>query len=377
MSKTLGVAALRTRPTDRVAPVRPSRRKRAALALGVVPLALAAAVSVAGATPPSKEAVDEQSEPHTRITIDPKLLDAYAGFYRNNETGSVMVVTRDGDHLMTRRAGNPPVQEYPYTDHDFFLTVVPRQNSFVTDASGNAIRVVHHQMGKDEILERISAEVAQREITALAQRTAAEQALHVEVSIDPKLLDAYVGNYQLTPQLIFTVTRDGDALFARLTGQQAYQVHPYTDHDFFYTVAAAQLSFALGPDGKADALVLHQSGRDRAATRVDPAVAHDLERKLAEESEPHALVSINPHLLDGYVGRYHNTDLEMIATREGDQLFVQVTGYGRYPVYPYSDHDFFATTMPAQISFIPDATGKATQLIRHQHGADLVLNRME
>jgi D-alanyl-D-alanine-carboxypeptidase/D-alanyl-D-alanine-endopeptidase len=67
----------------------------------------------------------------------------------------------------------------------------------------------------------------------------------------------------------------------------------------------------------------------------------------------------------------------MTASREGNQLFVQVTGFGRYPVYPYSDHDFFATIMPAQISFVADQTGKVTQLIRHQRGKDAVLNRVE
>ena len=34
---------------------------------------------------------------------------------------------------------------------------------------------------------------------------------------------------------------------------------------------------------------------------------------------------------------------KITATRENDQLFVQVTGYNRYRVFPYTDHDFFAT----------------------------------
>ena len=88
-------------------------RQRAAYGIGVAPLALATAISVAGAAPPNKAAVDQQREPHTPIAIDPKLLDAYAGFYRNAATGSIMIVTRDGDHLLTGRAGNPRVPEYP------------------------------------------------------------------------------------------------------------------------------------------------------------------------------------------------------------------------------------------------------------------------
>jgi hypothetical protein len=352
-------------------------RHRAAYGLAVAPLALATAMSVAGAAPPSKAAVDEQREPHTAIAIDPKLLDAYAGYYRNAATGSIMIVTREGDHLLTGRAGNPRVPEYPYTDRDFFLTVASQQNSFVTDAAGAVVRVVHHQMGQTETLERLSTADGEREVAAFMQRLEAQRAPHVEVAINPQVLDGYVGAYQLTPRLIFTVTRDGNKLFARLTGQQSYELHPYSDRDFFYTIVAAQLSFVAGADGKASAVILHQRGLDRTAERVDPALAQTLDRKLGEQREPHTAIAIDPRLIDRYVGRYINDRLEMTASREGNQLFVQVTGYGRYPIYPYTDHDFFATIMPAQISFVTDQTGKATQLIRHQRGRDAVLNRVE
>jgi hypothetical protein len=362
---------------ERAAPVRTSAARRAAFALGVVPLGLAAATSIAGAAPPDRAALAAQRGPHTPITIDGKFLDADVGFYKDMRTGSIMVVTRDGDHLMAHRAGNPPVPEYPYTEHDFFFTFVPQQNTFVADPSGAVNRVVHHQGGRDEVLERIAADEAQREIAAVEQRFAAERAPHAQVAIDAKLLDNYVAAYRLTPGFMFTITRRGDALFARLTGQDEYEIHPYGDHDFFYTIVAAQLSFVDGPDGKAASVILRQNGRDRTATRVDPALAEALDRKLAEERAPHAIVAIDPQRLDAFVGRYRNDNLEITATRRDKQLFVQVTGFNRYAVYPYSDHDFFAAIAPAQISFVVDGAGKATQLIRHQFGVDAVLTRAD
>ncbi len=359
--------------TERPSPA--GMRQRAAYAIAVVPLALATAV--AAAAPPSKAVFEAQREPHTPITIDSKLLDAYVGYYRNPTTGSIMIVTRDGDHLLTGRAGNPRVPEYPYTDHDFFLTVAAQQNSFVTDSSGAVVRVVHHALGQTEILDRLSDDDAKRERAAFTQRLEAERAPHVEVAIDPQLFDKYVGAYRLGPRKIFTITRDGDKLFARLTGQQTYQLHPYSDHDFFYTIVAAQLTFVTGVEGNATAVVLHQGGYDRTAERVDPALAQTLDRKLSEEREPHTAINIDPHFIDQYVGRYLNDKIEMTISREGNQLFAQVTGFGRYAVYPYTDHDFFATIIPAQISFVTGPDGKATQLIRHQFGRDAVLNRVE
>jgi hypothetical protein len=204
---------------------------------------------------------------------------------------------------------------------------------------------------------------------------AEERTPRTAISIDPQLLDNYVGAYQLKPQMVFTVTRDGDKLLAKLTGQQTYEVHPYTERDFFYTIVAAQLSFVPGADGTASAVVLHQNGKDQTAPRVDLSVAQALDVKLAEQSAPRTAVKIDPGLLDGYVGRYSNAELEIAATREGDQLFVQVTGYGRYAIFPYTEHDFFATIQPTQYTFATDKTGKATQMVRHRRGKDEVFTR--
>jgi hypothetical protein len=209
------------------------------------------------------------------------------------------------------------------------------------------------------------------------QQLDAERTPHAEVAIDPKLLDGYVGAYQLTPRLVFNITRDGNKLFARLTGQQTYEVHPYSDREFFYTIVAAQLTFVVGADGKATAVILHQNGRDRTAERVDPGLAQAIDRKMSEEREPHAVVSVDPSLIDHYVGRYLNDKIEITTSREGNQLYVQTTGYIRHAVYPYAERDFFATDIPAQYSFVTDQAGKVTQLVRHQFGKDVVLNRVD
>jgi D-alanyl-D-alanine-carboxypeptidase/D-alanyl-D-alanine-endopeptidase len=44
-----------------------------------------------------------------------------------------------------------------------------------------------------------------------------------EIPIDPKLLDNYTGRYQVTPNLIFEITRDGDRLFAQAFAQTTGQ----------------------------------------------------------------------------------------------------------------------------------------------------------
>jgi hypothetical protein len=295
------------------------------------------------------------------------------GFYRNATTGGLKIVTREDDHLLTRVPGFQGVPEFPYTDHDFFLTAAPKQDSFVTDASGAVLRVVHHEAGRDFTLQRISAEAAAADL----KREAEERAPHTAISIDSRLLDNYVGTYQLNPNMAFNITREGDHLLARLTGQQTFEVHPYTERDFFYTIVAAQLSFVPGPSGRASAVVLHQYGKDQTSPRVDPSVAQALDRRRAEQAAAHTAIKVAPRQLDRYVGRYGNAEVEISATRENDQLFVQVPGYLRYRVFPYTDHDFFATFREIQISFVTDGTGKTTKLVRHQDGKAEVLSRQD
>jgi beta-lactamase regulating signal transducer with metallopeptidase domain len=370
--------------SDTAVPVPVSRRRLAGFAAAIVPLALAVTASwaaqpvVAAAADPPGTLPIMQPAPHTAIKIDPALLDSYAGVYQDPKwPSSVLVIAHDGDHLLYHRAGSlgDPNVVYPYTATDFFATVLPLEEHFTVDAGGNVIGVVTNDRGVSRARVRLSDADGKALLDAVAQRLAAEQAPHTEIAIDPTLLDRYVGAYQFTKWSMFRITRDGNSLIARFGSQQAFQLHAYSNQDFFYTVVAAQISFVTGADGKATALVLHQNGFDRTATRVDDAAAASYDQKLANELAPHSKVAINPALLAGYVGTYANPDLQITATQQDGQLFVQVTGFRRYAVYPYDNSDFFATWGPAQISFVTDSSGRATSLVRHQWGIDEVFTR--
>jgi hypothetical protein len=88
-------------------------------------------------------------------------------------------------------------------------------------------------------------------------------------------------------------------------------------------------------------------------------------------------LNIDTHPIEQYVVRYRNSQWEISAAREGNQLFVQFTGYARIPVYPFTDHDVFATIQQMQISVVGDGIGKATQSIRHRFGLDTILIRFD
>ena len=94
-----------------------------------------------------------------------------------------------------------------------------------------------------------------------------------EVKIDPVVFDRYVGQYQLAPSAILTVTRDGSQFFVQLTGQPRFDIFAESEKKFFLKVVDAQLTFEttseINVQNKAVAVVLHQNGRDQRAPRIE------------------------------------------------------------------------------------------------------------
>jgi hypothetical protein len=100
---------------------------------------------------------------------------------------------------------------------------------------------------------------------------------HTEIYIDPKLLDNYTGRYQVTANLIFEITRDGDRLCAQgfaqlphnrpgdLTGLPKFELFAEAEKNFFARVSDHQIAFETGPDGGATKLILRRAGRDMPA----------------------------------------------------------------------------------------------------------------
>lgn len=92
---------------------------------------------------------------------------------------------------------------------------------------------------------------------------------HQQVTVDPKLFDAYVGNYQLAPNFVIAITRDGDHLFAQATAQPKFEIFPEGEKDYFLKVVDAQITFVADGNGRATELILHQNGLDQHAKRID------------------------------------------------------------------------------------------------------------
>ncbi len=193
---------------------------------------------------------------------------------------------------------------------------------------------------------------------------------HKEISLDPKRMDAFVGRYQLAPNFILTVTREGDGLFVQATGQPKGQIFPEGERDFFANVVDAQFTFKEDENGRTSGLVLHQGGRDMPASRMEGETPTSVQPPAA--SVDHKEVSVDPKLFDHYTGRYALSPTFILTiSREGDRLFAQATSQPKFELFAEGSKAFFLKVVEAQITFETDGQGKAVSLILHQNGAHI------
>ena len=91
---------------------------------------------------------------------------------------------------------------------------------------------------------------------------------HKQVTVDSKIFEGYVGNYQLAPNFILTISRDGDQLFAQATGQGKFEIFPESPTNYFAKVAEIGITFQVDAKGQATGITIHQQGHDVPAKRI-------------------------------------------------------------------------------------------------------------
>ena len=359
-------------------------KAKSMIALALAPaLALAAGAAAQNAPTPTP-APTAQAAPDLSAE-DLARLEPYLGAYRLDpkfEPDTSVTLTRQDKHVLAEVTGWKPRQISLGSDGDVRFEGRPlhlRNRVFADGRLGSAELV-----WKDRYVavQRIDEAEARRIADLYAQRLAEQSEPRKVATADTTLFDDYVGFYRLSDEKVFSVTREGDQLFNQTTGQRKFEIFPESDQKFFYTISAAQVNFERDADAHVVALVLHQGGRERRAPRISAnsaASTNDAyKQRLAQEERPRTVAVVDPKSFDGYVGKYLlSPGVVMTATREGDRLFMQLSGQKKYELFPEGGREFFYTIVAAQITFVSDDQGRASKLVLHQNGWDMPAERMD
>jgi len=80
-------------------------------------------------------------------------------------------------------------------------------------------------------------------------------------------------------------------------------------------------------------------------------------------------IAVGEDILETYVGEYEFAPgVALVVTLEDGDLFAQVAGQVRAPIFAESETKFFYRGVDAQVTFTKDASGAVTGLILHQDG---------
>jgi CubicO group peptidase (beta-lactamase class C family) len=187
------------------------------------------------------------------ISLDAKSLDQFSGVYRIDDKNSRIFV-RLGDKLIMSRTNGPSTTLRAYSATGFFR-------------DGNSLlRVEFIKNAKSEVTQAI---VYQNGGSTSHLRT--NEALPKEVAplaISNAQFDTYVGNYQLTPNMVLNVRREDTRFIGQVAGQPAIELHATAENVFIAKEVGAQLKFEKAADGSVSQLVLTQGGRDMNAKKV-------------------------------------------------------------------------------------------------------------
>ena len=91
--------------------------------------------------------------------------------------------------------------------------------------------------------------------------------------VDPKIFDAYVGDYEFLPGRTVAIARAGNQLMAGTRGVPNTPIFPESETKFFFKVADVQITFVKDGKGEVNELLVEQGGRTIRARRVKKSTA--------------------------------------------------------------------------------------------------------
>lgn len=181
---------------------------------------------------------------------DKDLYSKYTGKYELVE-GINLNIIEDEDKLYVQVPGMESFEIYPKTTTEFFGKVIDVNIEFKIDEEGKVTELIFNQSGMVFVCKRIGN---------------AEDKKAVE--IDPEIYHDYVGEYDLQIGATLTIIKDGDKLYAKVTGQEAFEILPSSDTEFFYKTIDANMTFIKDESGKVTKLIFRQAGQELESPKI-------------------------------------------------------------------------------------------------------------
>ena len=187
---------------------------------------------------------------YKEITIANSVLQTYAGVYENEAGDQLVTSVADGKlYLQRERASKFSVKAFE--KDKFFFDDQMITMKFSVNTNGESDKLTIQSRSGNEVWKKSDKPV-------LAQ---------TEIKVDEKILEMYTGEYEVTPQFSFTITKEANRLYLQATGQEKLELFAEANNKFFLKVNDARLEF-VNESGKITKAILKQGGRTTDAMKI-------------------------------------------------------------------------------------------------------------
>jgi CubicO group peptidase (beta-lactamase class C family) len=121
------------------------------------------------------------------------------------------------------------------------------------------------------------------------------------------------------------------------------------------------------------------SNTDQPEVNFDPTkIAEAFLWEKMDKQTSYAELAVKPKDLQRFAGRFELLNIGvMTITTEDNKLYSQLSGQGKFEIFPLSEDEFFWKVVEAKIKFIKDEKGEINQAILFQNGQELKAKKLK
>ncbi len=190
----------------------------------------------------------EKQTSYTVSAVKPENIKQFTGRY-DFMNSAVMQITTEDDKLYAQLTGQPKFEIFPTSENEFFWKVVEARVKFIKNEKGEVSHAMFTQNGQEINAKKLKEDSI--------------------VKIDTALLNNYTGKYKFINNMVVTISKESDRIFAQPTGQPKLEMFPVSETEFVLKQINAKLSFMKGENGKVSKIKLHMNGTDSELQRMD------------------------------------------------------------------------------------------------------------
>lgn len=187
------------------------------------------------------------------VTLPASALEKYVGVYQLDEKREV-IVTKEGETLFMQHPNVGKQDLVPMGGNTFFAKRNTAARIVFDELNGRITRLtLQTPIGPDDVADRTDKPLPKPKDPA---------------AVDPALYDKYAGQYELMPNFILTLSRNGDKLIGQATGQPSVELVPESATRFAVPQVGAVIEIVLDEKGNPASLILNQGGQKMPAKKI-------------------------------------------------------------------------------------------------------------